>query len=115
MTSSLTTALPRIAPIVPVIRWQPFNDRNWLRLLPSDYGSLRRMGCYCGSGQGIAKTFKLPFVSHGFCSDCIAAHIPESLRQELRDESWASILGSRIASPDCPPDHGKPIRTNRKT
>jgi ATP-dependent DNA ligase len=28
--SSLTTARPRIAPIVPVTRRQPFNDRNWL-------------------------------------------------------------------------------------
>jgi hypothetical protein len=32
------------------------------------------------------KPFKIPFVSHGFCPDCIATHFPESLRQELLEE-----------------------------
>ena len=32
------------------------------------------------------KPYKLPFVSHGFCPECIAVHIPESLGQELLDE-----------------------------
>jgi hypothetical protein len=35
------------------------------------------------------KPFKMPFVSHGFCPDCIAAHIPESLRQGLLDAGAA--------------------------
>ena len=30
MTSSLTTGLPRVVPIVAVIRRQPFDDRDWL-------------------------------------------------------------------------------------
>ena len=32
------------------------------------------------------RPYKAPFVSHGFCPDCIATHLPESLRQELLDE-----------------------------
>jgi bifunctional non-homologous end joining protein LigD len=30
MAPSLTTGLPRVVPIVPVIRREPFNDREWL-------------------------------------------------------------------------------------
>ena len=33
------------------------------------------------------RPYKAPFVSHGFCPDCIATHLPESLRQELLDEA----------------------------
>jgi hypothetical protein len=33
------------------------------------------------------RSYKAPFVSHGFCPDCIATHFPESLRQELLDEA----------------------------
>jgi hypothetical protein len=32
------------------------------------------------------RPFKAPFVSHSFCPDCIATHLPEQLRQELLDE-----------------------------
>jgi hypothetical protein len=32
------------------------------------------------------RPFKPPFVSHGFCPDCIATHFSESLRQELLGE-----------------------------
>lgn len=33
------------------------------------------------------RPYKAPFVSHAFCPDCIATHLPESLRQELLDET----------------------------
>ena len=32
------------------------------------------------------RPYKAPFVSHGFCPNCIATHFPESLRQGLLDE-----------------------------
>jgi hypothetical protein len=33
------------------------------------------------------RPYKAPFVSHGFCPDCIATHFPESLKQELLDQA----------------------------
>lgn len=33
------------------------------------------------------RPFKAPFVSHGFCPDCIATHFPDSLREELLDKA----------------------------